>query len=53
MRRERVRAQILFVRLIVEMPTAGALLAQRDQLAARLFDIDNPKRSGPQGAVTK
>jgi hypothetical protein len=52
-RRERVRAQILFVRLIVEMPTAGALLAQRDQLAARLFDIDNPKRSGPQGAVTK
>ena len=52
-RRDRVRAQILFVRLIVEMPTAGSLLAQRDQLALRLAEIDNPKRSGPQGAVTR
>jgi len=52
-RRDRVRAQILFVRLIVEMPTSGSLLAQRDQLALRLAEIDNPKRSGPQGAVTK
>ncbi len=52
-RGERIRAQILFLRLIVEMPTSGSLLGQRDQLAAKLADIDNPKRSGPQGAVTR
>jgi serine/threonine protein kinase len=52
-RRERARAQILFVRLIIEMPTAGPLLQQRDQLAARLAELDNPKRSGPVGAVPR
>ena len=52
-RRERARAQILFVRLIVEMPTAGALLQQRNQLAERLAEVDNSKRSGPVGAVTR
>ena len=52
-RRERARAQILFVRLIIEMPTVGPLLQQRDQLAARLADLDNPKRSGPVGAVPR
>lgn len=47
-RRERTRAQLLFVRLLCEMPAASALAIQRDALAAALKETDDQRQSGPK-----
>jgi serine/threonine protein kinase len=46
--RERTRAQLLFVRLLCEMPTASSLAAKREALAQVLQEVDQKRRTGPR-----